>query len=338
MSKRKLAPADLQVEPEMDGDLQVMDQEFMDEAAAVAASQDEAAETQAEQLPPAIPTHGGTDPEPPEEEEGANKKDPAAVQKLLTRVGQLGRDKGAGGKALVELARTLVEGAVMKVITEDDAERFYKRFRTASDKAAMLPDTKGTVGGGLPASADVQISKLKAFIRFGNHWPDDAESVMHRATVIHVGLLADEERSKSVKLRSTYAALNTVAVGHMRGESSTLESVKHGIAMSDEEIEGLFIGEEPKDKTAVDIVKSALDQCYRAAKGKQDKDGAWVRDKVDSMYLEEAVQNLRETINELDPTGSTLQAFDDKHKKKDDAAALATFRNALKPRRITYHA
>jgi hypothetical protein len=347
MAKKKIALSDLQAET--DGDLQVQDtpevthEEPMGDAPYTGATVSDDQPT-----PESISANNAAEAEALEDS-GSNSKDPAAVRKLLARVRQLGRDKGAGGKALVELAHTMVEGAVAKLITPDDAERFYKNFRTTEGKAAALPGTDGQVGEGLPASADVQISKLRAFIKFGNYWVDEAEDVMHRATAIHVGLLAEETRQKAakspierpLKLRSTYAALNAVATGHMKQYADPADPTgkkmlppHDDVPMGDDEIEALFVGEEAKDKTAVDILLQALAASVKAHKGKAQTDNTVGREPVDSMYLEEAIQNLRETINELDPSGETLQKYDAKNKKKDDAEVVASFKNSLKFRLI----
>ena len=337
--KAKMAAADLQADTdEVQPDSMTTDQLAAELSEFAPADENGADQTETEKQP--TTTSGSNTPD-----------NEAAVKSLLRDVGELGRTKGAGGKALVDLALRVVEGAVKKIIVpeppkggESDAERIYKRFRQGESRSSALPGIDGHVGDGLPASATVQISKLKAFIRFGNFWADDALDVMNRALAIHVGLLDDEQVRKAenvpidrpLKLRSTYSAMNAAATAHLKGEKSTLESVKHGIAMSNEEIESLFTGEPPKDKTALDIVLGALDQCNKAKKGKPVTDNSDGREPVESAYLDAAIEHLREVVNELDPSGETLQAFDAKNKKKEDAAAVTEFKRALRPKQIAH--
>jgi hypothetical protein len=270
------------------------------------------------------------------EQEMSNQPEAAKLRrKYINAVAKCGSDRGAGGKALVTFAKTVVEGAEIPVLKPQDAKALYEAFKRGAEKAGVLPEAPGIVPDADIAtgeastkdaknkSFDVQVSKLRAFIKFGNEYRNadtPASEIIAAGIRVHLGMMAD--KVENIKYKSTYTALQKLATEQMKDEHA-------GVAMTDEEIYDLFLGNEPKQKTGLDLVKAALDLCSKALKGKVETDNTPGREAVSSANLEEAVDALRRTINELDPSGKTLADIDAKAKKAAEKNAVAEFKAAL---------
>jgi hypothetical protein len=275
------------------------------------------------------------------EQEMSNQPEAAKLRrKYINAVAKCGSDRGAGGKALVTFAKTVVEGAEIPVLKPQDAKALYEAFKRGAEKAGVLPEAPGIVPDADIAtgeastkdaknkSFDVQVSKLRAFIKFGNEYRNadvPASEIIAAGIRVHLGMMAD--KVENIKYKSTYTALQKLATEQMKDSHA-------GVAMTDDEIYDLFMGNEPKTKTGLDLVKAALDLCSKALKGKAETDNTPGREAVSSANLEEAVDALRRTINELDPSGKTLADIDAKAKKAAEKNAVAEFKAALKTPRF----
>ena len=335
MGKRKLAMADV-TENVVENDEVPEDFQTPQEAAAAAkAGQQDVNPEPDPQLQDSSEAEEQTEQEPDTNSPAVQK----AKREYLKKVAKCGAERGAGGKALVTFAKTVVEGAQDKVLVPADAKALYESFKRGAEKAGTLAEAPGVVPDADIAfgesstkdtknkSFDVQVSKLKRFIKFGNGFADDAGDIIAIGIATHIGMLAD--KVENIKYKSTYAAL-----GELVGEQ--MKDDRRGVAMTSDEMYDFFLGKEPKAKTGLDLVKAALDTCNRALKGKPTTDNQEGRDPVSSANLEAARDYLRETINELDPSGKTLSDIDAKEKKAQEKSMVAQFRSVLRnPTTIT---
>lgn len=235
--------------------------------------------------------------EAPNGEPDSNVK--AEERKYLSLVGGIGTQHGNGKKALVVLAQTITEGAGLQVIKPTAAKTFYKKFRSASDKKAVVEGGKVIGAEGNEGSWKVQVSKLNSFIKFGNGWREEASDVINKAITVHTGLLANPADKAALKLTSTYSALVSVAREHIkRLANDTLK----GIPMDEEELRQFFLGDEPTPKTGADYVESAIKSLKTAQKGKAAKDDDEnARAPVDDEGVEQAIITLREVLGRIAP-------------------------------------
>lgn len=264
-----------------------------------------------------------------------------AKKEYLKKVLKHGADRGAGGKALVEFAKTVVEGAQERVLVPADGKALYESFKRGAEKTGTLAEAPGVVPDSDVAfgeastkdnknkSFDVQVSKLKRFIKFGNGFADDAGEILALGITTHVGMLRDNV--ENLKYKSTYAALGELVGEHMKDE-------RKGQGMSEQEMFDFFLGREPKIKSGLDLLINALDTVKKALKGKQATDNSEGREPISSAYAEEAVDVLRNAINEVDPSGKTLSDIDAKAKKSEEKAIVQEFKATLRhpPSLINY--
>jgi hypothetical protein len=257
------------------------------------------------------------------------------VQEYMKKVYRNGADRGAGGKALVEFAKNVVEGAQKSYLKESHAKDLYKWFKKGAEKSGTLaeapdavPDadiaygqesTKGP-NGVTNKSFDAQVSKLRRFIAFGNQYHDKTDApaldILSNAIKVHIKMLG--ENKERLKYKSTYAALYELAGEQKKDDHG-------GVPMTEDEMYDFFLGKSPTEKAGIDLVKTALETVNRALKGKPASDNSSGRDPVSSAWLEEARDALRETINELDPSGKTLSAIDAKATKAEAKNIVAQF-------------
>ena len=228
-----------------------------------------------------------------QESNGETSNIKGEVKKYMSLVAGIGRDHGNGKKALLTLARTIVEGASEQIIKPDMAESFYKKFRENSDRKATVAEG-AVVSEANEGSLKAQISKLRAFIKFGNEWRDDASPAMDLAAEVHTKLASDKENRKLLKLSSTYSALVAVAREHMKED-------RKGVAMTEEELQGFFLGAEPAPKTGADYVEAAIKSLKQAKKGKEaTEQNPEARDPVEDAGLDRSLEELKEVLRRLD--------------------------------------
>jgi hypothetical protein len=261
------------------------------------------------------PVEREPEPELTPESNGDGNNVRAEVRKYMSAVAAIGREHGTGKKALLNLARTIVEGSQEQVIKPDSAEAFYKKFRENSDKKATIAEG-AVMGEANEGSLKAQISKLRAFIKFGNEWRDDASSIMDLAAEVHARLVADKDNKKLLKLSSTYSALVAVAREHMREE-------RKGVPMTEEELQNLFLGAEPTPKTGADYVEAAIKSLKQAKKGREATDAnPQSRDPVEDARLDDALEQLKEVLKDLDTARyEAMVKAEEKAAEKDAVAA-----------------
>lgn len=244
------------------------------------------------------------------------------LKRYFKEVGAIGNEHGIGKKALLGLALKIVEGAGEQIIKPEHAEDFYKKFRENSNKKAVVSDGTVIVEGENAGSLKSQVSKLRAFIKFGNGYSDGATEIMDRAIVVHAGLMASPADKKSLKLKSTYSALVAVA-----REQLSNEKLK-GVGMSEDELRQFFLGEEAAPKQGADYIVTAIKAIKQAQKGKdaKDEDGVLTegRAPVEHAGLERALDELRQVLADIAPAHlAALVAADTKETEKANAAAAA---------------
>jgi hypothetical protein len=239
----------------------------------------------------------------------------AQTRKYLSKVASIGKEHGTGKRALTTLALTIVEGAQEQVIKPDEAEKYYRKFRVNSDKRATIESGRVIGAEGSEGSWKAQVSKLRAFIKYGNEWRDDGLTTMDRAVEVHAELLANEQDKKSLKLTSTYSALVAVAREHMKKDT------RKGVPMDDEELRGLFLGKEPTTKVGADYIEAAIKSIRQAQKGKAHTDEVPGRDAVEHAGLDRAIEELREVLGHIAP--DRLEALIKSEQKAKDAAEQA---------------
>lgn len=258
-------------------------------------------------------------------DDGNNLK--AEVKKVFSEIAAIGREYGSGKKALMNLALKVTEAAQNQIIKsvkgEKDpiARKLYTRFRENSDRRAVT-DTGVVIGAeSSEGSVKAQVSKLNTFIKFGNEYRDDAVTILELAADVHGKLMANETDRKMLKLTSTYSALVSVAREQLKEE-------RKGQPMTEEELQQLFLGDEPKAKTGADFVEQAIRAIRSAQKGKAptDNDPAG-RDPVEHDGLDVAMTHLRQALADIDP--DRFNAMVTAEQKQADAEAKAATEEAM---------
>lgn len=244
------------------------------------------------------------------------------LKRYFKEVGAIGNEHGIGKKALLGLALKITEGAAEQIIKPEHADDFYKKFRENSNKKAVVSDGTVIVEGENAGSLKAQVSKLRAFIKFGNGYSDGATEIMDRAIVVHAGLMANPADKKMLKLKSTYSALVAVA-----REQLSNEKLK-GVGMSEDELRQFFLGEEQQAKIGADYIVSAIKAIRQAKKGKDAKEDDGVltegRAPIGHAGLDRAIDELRQVLADVAPAHyEALAAADAKETEKANAVASA---------------
>ena len=218
--------------------------------------------------------------------------------KFLGDVGRIGQQDGLGKKAILNFAATIVEGAMELAIVEKDAERFYKKFRDASDKKAML---ESGVTASPPADAKSikqQASKMLPLIKLGHAFRDEdakATSIIARATNLHLQLMASPDEKKLLKLKSTYPAILSIAVAQLDEKKGF-----RGVPMTEDQMRSVMQGDE-KVKTGADHVLTAIKAAEKALKGREESENLPAVEPIEHDALREAITNLHEVLGDIDP-------------------------------------
>jgi hypothetical protein len=244
-------------------------------------------------------------------------------------VGQIGGEYGTGKKALITLARVVVEGAqtqALKASTNvatpkgakkklDDAAALYGRFRAGADKKAGAIVDAELAAGANDGSWKTQVSKLRTLIKFGNEYRDDATEIVETAIGVHTGLLGSPADRKALKLTSTYSALVLVAREQMKDEHK-------GQPMTEDELRTLFLTEEKAAPTGANLIENAIKTLRRAQKGKDETEEVQGRDAVTDPGVEDAIQALRDVISRVAPE-RWAEIVDEEARKAGEAADKA---------------
>lgn len=255
----------------------------------------------------------------------ANKKE------LEKQAREFGKADGAGKRSFVQFARLLVKGGADKTLSPSakspDSNDMYRAFATASITAAggeIDPQTGEITKGGVmddkKASYAAQLSKVRAFIRLGKFYEDEAESIFDDASEIHRTIMATPELSERVKLRSTYAAICSIAVAQTKGASEKSKLMR----LSVDQIKGLLLNEpvEKREKTGADYLIEALNLIESAMRGRAPSDNHGGRSAIVSDDLSFVVDTLRGVIGQVDaPALADRDAKIEEMRQKKIAAA-----------------
>ena len=219
-------------------------------------------------------------------------------QKLIKEAYKLGEDEGKGTRSLVNLAETVLKRAVDGAITPDHTKAIYEAFQKGRDKATgkIASQDSGT-------SKAVQVSKLNAFVRLGcendriiesDGFVTNAMDLLVYVREKHVQIAATEE-SKRLKYRGTYLTMLEIAVKQLNAEG--------GMWLTEDQINGYMLNDEKDktDKTALDLIKTALETLEKARDGKPDTADKAGRAPLDHGNLDHAIGHLVQVISELAP-------------------------------------
>jgi hypothetical protein len=249
----------------------------------------------------------------------APKNVDAQRAEFFDKAKEYGKADGNGKKAFVQFARALVDagssGALSPSSKAGDASKAYDAFTSSSTTAA------GNVTDEAKASAASQLSKVRAFIRLGHKYEDEAQQAFDRALTVHRDLMSSPATRENVKFRSTYTALYSVAVAQCKPD-------QNGQLLSEKEIRDMLVSEPVilKDKTAADILIDALNAMERALRGKAATAESNGREPCNHPALPDVIEATRAVITDID--AEALKARDDeieamKVKKAEKAKAAA---------------
>jgi hypothetical protein len=246
---------------------------------------------------------------------------------LLKEVGKIGATMGASAIGMINLAETVTEGAMHRAFAPDHAEEIYDRFqenrnaKATLDDVGLVPDLSAT--GDVRKdeeksdnSRTVQLSKLRAFIKLGNRFEDDAADVVRRARNLHIEAMRGDR--SCMKKGSTYTQMYSTAVAQCKKDRA-------GRIMTDDEIRAIWTTEAPAEKEPKDGIGKlidALNSVIAAGKGGRERAALGVE------TVAPAYDALRRLIGELDP--ERLAAAEAKHAASEERAAVAEFRSTLK--------
>jgi hypothetical protein len=224
---------------------------------------------------------------------------------------KFGTKSGDGKKSHVQWGRDLVEGgkngdlkAVARgPIGDSHAYKLYQVFAAADAAAA-----DETLSDGDKAKSDkslkAQVSKAAAFIRLGQNCPTYALELFDRARTAHRKLAKNAAFDERLKYRSTYTAINSIAIAQSKLQAQAIKNKTTAPMMDDLSIQALMLKPPKKvgDKTGADILIEALASCERATRGTDD------REAIEHDDLPMVINMLRQIIIDVEP--EKLEAYD----------------------------
>ena len=244
----------------------------------------------------------------------APKNSESERKELITKAKEFGSTEGTGKRAFVRFARLLVDGGAAGTLSpspkSQDAKTLYDAFSEASVKAA------GAVTDKEKQSASSQLSKVRAFIRLGHKYPDEAGGVFDDTLTVHKELMSKPETSETVKFPSTYASLYAIAVAQCKaeqvGQRLTIDQIRDNLTEEKEVA---------REKTGADVLIDALNALEKAQRGKAPTDNSNGRAPVTHPALPDIIEALRATINDVD--AEALKARDDEIEAMKEKKAKA---------------
>jgi hypothetical protein len=216
----------------------------------------------------------------------------ADMKALLDEARKYGKADGEGKRSHVRFARTLVRGGASQVLSPSpkaqSASQMYGAFTESSANAAdgMTNSEK--------ASQQAQLSKVRAFIRLGHKYQDEAEKIFDLALDVHKRIMASPDNER-VKLRSTYAAICSVAVAQCRPERQLVPLTEKEIR--DDVLLNPITDE--KVTTGVTLLLQALNLSESAKRGKAATDKTSGRDGVQHPTLDNIIEAFRVLLTEI---------------------------------------
>jgi hypothetical protein len=206
---------------------------------------------------------------------------------------KFGEADGQGRRAFIRFARVLVQGGASGVLTpspkSQDASDMYGSFTKGSVKEA------GGLTTAEKSSTASQLSKVRAFIRLGQKYEDEAETIFDDAISLHKAVMASPELSERVKLRSTYSAVCSVAVAQCKPEAG-------GQRLTREQMETVLLNEpvEIKETTGVTLLIQALNLLESAQRGRAATEKSNGRDPITHEHMQPIVDAVRGVIGAID--------------------------------------
>jgi hypothetical protein len=217
--------------------------------------------------------------------------------KFLVEVGKIGQQDGQGKKAILNFAETIVEGAMELAIVEKDAERFYKKFRDASDKKAQLDGGVTMAPAADAKSIKQQAAKMLPLIKLGHAFRDEdakATDIVRRARNLHLQLMASPDEKKLLKLKSTYPAILSVAVAQLDEKKGF-----RGVPMTEDQMRSVMQGE--RRSRPARIMCWPHQSCRERSQGKAVSDDSEGREPIEHDGLVEGIQSLHAVLGDIDP-------------------------------------
>ena len=279
---------------------------------------------------PATPIAAGdADGDKPGDNKGATPSTRMQLKELKRNVLNLGMAHGAGKTSMIALAEAVTEAAQDNIITEEQTEEIYDRFRegvkakSSYEDAGEIPDEAAGVVAKGDKSKDQQLSKLRQFIILGGKFDTDALDLVRRARNLHIGMLRDaansEEGKSGIKPGSTYAILVDVARAQLNRQKEHKKAKLTGLApvMTDADLKELMsvTVNETEAKTGQD----KLLDVYLAAKSTEK--GTAERNPLPSDELAQAIYWLEQAL--INSAPETYEKYKEKEQAKAERAAKA---------------
>ena len=229
-----------------------------------------------------------------------------------------GTADGDGKRAFVQFARALVDagmsGALSPSSKAGDARKAYEAFSTSSIKASggIVEESNNN------KSIDAQVSKAAAFIKLGHKYKAGGEAgiVFNRALDLHKSLMGSVATRESVKYRSAYTALYSIAVAQCRPAMA-------GQLLSEAAIRDLLVMEAvvAKEKDGWDVLMDSFNALERAMRGKAATAESNGRTPLTHPALPDIHEAMRQCLNDID--AERLKARDDELKAMAEKKAAA---------------
>lgn len=249
---------------------------------------------------------------------------------LLREIRNLGIKAIDGENSLINLAETLVDGAMENVFTSDsgrkvksDAVIAYETFRNPNAGRKNAPQRIETQS---PTSFQSNAKKLENFIKLGQHYRAKGKKFFNDARDVHEAMMRDEQERKSIKLKAVYeAVLHLVRQQLKRGDATTAP------IMSADEMRKALRKDESEPKTAIDLLADgyiAMKKAYEGGKADLTR-GIDEREAIKDPRLKGIMDDLYSFVRDLDaanPGMDIRKDFDEavlpkKRAKKDDATS-----------------
>jgi hypothetical protein len=249
---------------------------------------------------------------------------------LLKQIREYGNAALQGENSLINLAETLVDGAVENVFTTDsgrkvksDAVIAYETFRNPNAGRKNAPQRVETQSA---TSFQSNAKKLDNFIKLGQHYRAKGKKFFNDARDVHDAMMRDEQERKSIKLKAVYeAVLHLVRQQLKRGDATTAP------IMTADEMRAALRKDESEPKTAIDLLADAyiaMKKAYEGGKADLTR-GIDEREALKDPTLKGVMDSLYAFVRDLDaanPGMDIRKSFDEqvlpkRTKKKDDATA-----------------
>jgi DNA-binding transcriptional regulator GbsR (MarR family) len=251
---------------------------------------------------------------PPHADDQSNREE---MDSLIARRGEYnnlireyGRASIAGEASLLNLAETLVDGAVEGVfaITDkvDDATAAYELFRQPNKGrkgATLRVDTQSE------SSFKSNVKKLEWFIKLGQYRGAQGKQFFNASKDVYTGMMTDPQERQGIKLKAAYeAVLHLVRQQLMKGEQAPF--------MSAEEMKKALRKDEPSTKDGIDLLAEGYMALKKAYEGRQadEKRKLDAREPIKDDRLKGVIDDLYSFVRAIDsenPGQDIRRSFDE---------------------------